>query len=72
MAQGIGSVLGGPVAALMHQSYGSWTPVFAIIIAMNFLTALLAGVVLKPMRRRWLGRLSARDGAIAPAIPVRS
>ena len=51
MAQGVGSVLGGPVAALLHDAYGSWMPVFAIIIAMNFATALLAGLVLKPMRR---------------------
>jgi hypothetical protein len=29
-------------------------PVFGIIIAMNFATALLAGLALKPMRRRWL------------------
>jgi oxalate/formate antiporter len=28
MAQGIGSVLGGPVAALLHDAYGSWMPVF--------------------------------------------
>jgi MFS family permease len=55
MAQGIGSVLGGPVAALVHDASGSWMPVFAIIIAMNFATALLAGLALKPMRLRWLG-----------------
>ena len=54
MAQGVGSVLGGPVAALVHDAFGSWIPVFAIIIAMNFATALLAGLALKPMRRRWL------------------
>jgi OFA family oxalate/formate antiporter-like MFS transporter len=54
MAQGVGSVLGGPVAALVHDAFGSWMPVFAIIIAMNFATALLAGLALKPMRRRWL------------------
>src|SRR5262245_22904668 len=54
MAQGIGSVLGGPVAAAVHDRYGSWSAVFAIIITMNFGTAFLAGVVLKPMRRRWL------------------
>jgi MFS transporter, OFA family, oxalate/formate antiporter len=54
MAQGIGSVLGGPVAALVHDASGSWMPVFAIIIVMNFATALLAGVALKPMRRQWL------------------
>jgi OFA family oxalate/formate antiporter-like MFS transporter len=72
MAQGIGSVLGGPVAALVHDAYGSWTPVFVIIIAMNFATALLAGLALKPMRRRWLGRVSARGTTAAPAIPARS
>jgi OFA family oxalate/formate antiporter-like MFS transporter len=72
MAQGIGSVLGGPVAALVHDAYGSWTPVFAIIIAMNFATALLAGLALKPMRRRWLGNVSARGTIPAPAIPARS
>src|SRR5262249_50609762 len=72
MAQGIGSVLGGPVAALVHDSYGSWMPVFGIIIAMNFATALLAGLVLKPMRQRWLGAVSARQPAAAPAIPARS
>ncbi len=72
MAQGIGSVLGGPVAALVHDAYGSWMPVFAIIIAMNFATALLAGVALKPMRRRWLGAISAPKVAASPAIPARS
>jgi len=54
MAQGIGSVLGGPVAAAVHDRYGSWTAVFVIIITMNFATALLAWLALKPMRRRWL------------------
>jgi OFA family oxalate/formate antiporter-like MFS transporter len=72
MAQGIGSVLGGPVAALVHDASGSWMPVFAIIIAMNFATALLAGVALKPMRRLWLGAISARRAAASPAIPARS
>jgi oxalate/formate antiporter len=72
MAQGIGSVLGGPVAALVHDAYGSWTPVFSIIIAMNFATALLAGLVLKPMRRRWLERVSATGSRGVPAIPARS
>jgi OFA family oxalate/formate antiporter-like MFS transporter len=74
MAQGIGSVLGGPVAALVHDAFGSWMPVFAMIIAMNFTTALLAGVALKPMRQRWLVGISARAtmASPAPAIPVQS
>jgi OFA family oxalate/formate antiporter-like MFS transporter len=54
MAQGIGSVLGGPVAALLHESTGSWIPVFAVIIVMDFTTAGLAIALLKPLRRQWL------------------
>jgi MFS family permease len=61
MAQGVGSVLGGPVAALLHQSTGSWIPVFAVIITMDFTTAALAIALLKPMRRRWLGSASGRE-----------
>ena len=72
MAQGIGSVLGGPVAALLHDAFGSWMPVFAIIIAMNFATALLAGVVLKPMRRRWLTNRDVGGAVAAPLIPAGS
>ena len=44
MAQGVGSVLGGPLAALLFAQTGSWLPVFAIIIAMDALTA-TAGAV---------------------------
>lgn len=54
IAQGVGSVLGGPTAALLHEATNSWVPVFMVIIAMNFTTATLAQVALKPMRRRWL------------------
>jgi MFS transporter, OFA family, oxalate/formate antiporter len=52
-AQGVGSVLGGPIPALLHQATGSWIPVFEVIIAMNFATAILAHFALKPLRRRW-------------------
>jgi len=55
MAQGVGSVLGGPLAALLHDATGSWTPVFITVISMDFLTAVLALAVLKPMRQRFLG-----------------
>ncbi len=54
MSQGIGSVLGGPVAASIHQATASWTPVFFLIIGMDALTALLAFFVLKPMRKAYL------------------
>jgi oxalate/formate antiporter len=51
MAQGVGSVLGGPLAALLHEQTGSWLPVFGLIISMDVLTALLALFVLKRIRR---------------------
>jgi oxalate/formate antiporter len=61
IAFGVGSVLGGPVAALLHDATHSWIPVFEAIIVMNFLTALLAHVVLRPARQRWLARPAAID-----------
>ena len=54
IAQGIGSVLGGPAAAWLHDSLGSWFPVFWLIIALDGLTAILALFVLKPLRANWL------------------
>lgn len=53
MAQGIGSVLGGPLAALLHGKAASWLPVFAIIIAMDALTGILALIALKPLRKSY-------------------
>jgi MFS family permease len=50
MAQGVGSVLGGPLAALLHDATQSWNIVFGVVIVMDFITALLAWFVLKPMR----------------------
>jgi oxalate/formate antiporter len=54
ISQGIGSIFGGPLAALMHQHAGSWVPVFGTAITLDIATALLAIAVLKPMRRRFL------------------
>ena len=54
MSQGIGSILGGPLAALMHERTGSWFPVFGTAITLDVLAALLAILVLKPWRRRYL------------------
>jgi oxalate/formate antiporter len=51
MAQGVGSILGAPVAAMIFERTGSWMPVFALVIGMDVLTGLLALTVLKPMRR---------------------
>jgi MFS family permease len=51
IAQGIGAVFGGPMASLLHDHTGTWTSVFAVSIAADLLTALLAIAVLKPLRR---------------------
>jgi MFS transporter, OFA family, oxalate/formate antiporter len=48
---GVGSVFGGPLAALLHQRTGSWMPVFGTAITLDVLTALLALFVLKPLRQ---------------------
>jgi MFS transporter, OFA family, oxalate/formate antiporter len=54
MAQGVGSILGAPVAAKIFEGTGSWIPVFGLVIGMDILTGLLALFVLKSARRRLL------------------
>ena len=52
IAQGIGAIFGGPLASLLHQATGNWTSVFAVAIAADLITALLAIAVLKPLRAK--------------------
>jgi MFS transporter, OFA family, oxalate/formate antiporter len=52
IAQGVGSILGGPAAAFLKQATGSWTVVFILVACLDALTALLAITVLKALRRR--------------------
>jgi oxalate/formate antiporter len=54
IAQGIGAIFGGPLASLLHDAAGSWSPVFYLAIGCDLLTALLAIALLRPMRRRFL------------------
>ena len=56
IAQGIGAIFGGPLASMLHERAGSWTPVFSLAIAADLLTAVLALALLKPMRARFLNR----------------
>ena len=56
---GIGSIFGGPLAALLHQYAGSWIPVFGCAITLDLTTAALAIFVLKPARARFLARARA-------------
>jgi oxalate/formate antiporter len=52
MAQGIGSIFGGPIAAFIHHQYGDWNVVFWLMIGLDVCAATLALFVLKPMRKR--------------------
>jgi oxalate/formate antiporter len=61
VATAIGSILGGPLAALLFEQSHSWTLVFSIVSGLDILTAILALVVLKPIRQRFLG-----DGVVRP------
>ena len=59
MAQGVGSVLGGPLAATLKGYVGSWVPVFAIVAGLDLATAALALFALKALRTK-------RTYALAP------
>ena len=52
MAQGVGSIFGGPLAAQLHEATGSWLPVFWVVIGLDIGAALLALLVLRPLRAR--------------------
>ena len=54
IAQGVGSILGGPAAAFLKQTTGSWTAVFIVVAVLDALTALLATTALRSMRRKHL------------------
>ena len=56
MDQGVGSILGGPIAALVYGFTGSWIPVFGLMIVLDLSAAILALLVLKPMRAKYLAR----------------
>lgn len=52
IAQDVGSILGGPAAAFLKRTTGSWTAVFIIVAILDVVTALLALTVLRDMRQR--------------------
>jgi MFS transporter, OFA family, oxalate/formate antiporter len=54
IAQGVGSILGGPAAAFLKQATGSWSAVFIAVACLDALTAVLAITALRSLRRRHL------------------
>jgi oxalate/formate antiporter len=57
IAQGVGSILGGPAAAFLKDITGGWVAVFAAVAALDVLTALLAITVLRSLRRKHFAQL---------------
>jgi MFS transporter, OFA family, oxalate/formate antiporter len=60
IAQGVGSILGGPAAAFLKQATGSWSAVFIVVACLDALTAVLAITALRSLRRRHLRAAFAR------------
>ncbi|HAT1615728.1 TPA: oxalate/formate MFS antiporter [Raoultella ornithinolytica] len=54
ISQGIGSIFGGPLAALLYQHTQGWEVVFSCAIGLDFITAALAIALLKPWRARFI------------------
>jgi oxalate/formate antiporter len=71
ISQGVGSILGGPAAAALHDAAASWTPVFLLAVAMDVVTALLALFALKFLRRKYLAGDTVRPPIDAVALPPR-
>ena len=52
IAQGVGSILGGPAAAYLKQVTGSWSSVFITVAALDVITAVLAITALRAIRTK--------------------
>jgi MFS transporter, OFA family, oxalate/formate antiporter len=50
MAQGVGSVFGGPLAAWLREATKSWIVVFSVMIVLDLVAAAMAVAVLRPLR----------------------
>jgi OFA family oxalate/formate antiporter-like MFS transporter len=61
-AKGTASLLV-PLGSWLQASYGSWTPVLVVAVAFDWITALLAILVLKPLARRH------REARAMPPLP---
>ncbi|HUK41898.1 MAG TPA: hypothetical protein VLX11_12655, partial [Candidatus Acidoferrales bacterium] len=55
-----------PVGSLVAGSTGNWYPIFMLAIACDWIGALLALFVLKPLRKRWLETHHATEPIPAP------
>jgi OFA family oxalate/formate antiporter-like MFS transporter len=63
-AKGTASLLV-PLGNILHAATGSWMPIFIVAIVFDWLGALLAFFVLKPLRIRWASRHAHAAGPLA-------
>lgn len=56
IATAVGSIFGGPVAALLYEATSSWSVVFYSVIALDFMAALMVILIIKPMSKKWISR----------------
>jgi OFA family oxalate/formate antiporter-like MFS transporter len=68
IAQGIGALLGAPLAALIRETTGSWTPVFVGVAVLDAGVAIAALTVLRPAHVRWISEETAELGAQRTAL----
>lgn len=67
-AKGTASLLV-PIASVLAATYG-WQAVFIVAVGLNATAALLALIVIKPMRRAYIERTETAAAAAATAAPV--
>ncbi len=54
-----------PLGNVLQTATGSWMPIFAVAIAFDWIGAVLALLVLKPLRIRWVSDQLGADGTVA-------
>lgn len=64
-AKGVASIFAGPLAAALFVAMKSWTLIFLIAMAVNFITAALAFWVLKPLTAKYVKVVEAPQAAEA-------
>ncbi len=67
-AKGTASLLV-PLGNIIKAATGSWMPIFIVAIAFDWIGALLALFVLKPLRRRWISGQEAAASRGRPGAP---
>ena len=71
-AKGIGSILGGPGAALLMAATHSWIPVFWSAVACNVIAAILAVLWLKPRVARLVSEQRGEPTVLPTAAAARA